>query len=91
MNDPPSSTMDGPYLGSNGRDGSIEVNGDLLRPHANPYRHFPVRFEVYAAFGQLEQWAARFLASRSLLAFSLAFANSTTTSSPVPVYNSSGV
>lgn len=40
--------------------------------------------KAYAAFVQAEQDAARFLSTRSCLAFTRASSNSTTTSSPVP-------
>jgi hypothetical protein len=65
--------------------------GEPHTPALLPCSRESFRTELYAAFGQLGQCAAGFVAIRSFLAFSLAFINSTTTSSPVPAYNSFGV
>jgi hypothetical protein len=65
--------------------------GEPHSPALLPCSHESFHTELYAAFGQLGHCAARFVAIRPLLAFFLAFINSTTTSSPVPAYNSFGV
>ncbi len=87
-------TMYGPRFRSEESDGDIEKSMGRREPHTPvllPCSHLSVHAELYAAFGQLGQCAARFVAIRSHLAISLAFNNSTTTSSPVLVYSSSGV
>jgi hypothetical protein len=89
-----SRTMNGPHFRSEERDGDNEMSmcrGEPHTPALLPSSSESFQTRLYAAFGQLGQCAARFVAIRSLLAFSLAFINSTTTSSPVPAYNSSGV
>jgi hypothetical protein len=86
--------MYGPHFRSEERDGDNEKSVCRGEPHTPALlscSHESFQTELYAVFGQLGQGAARFVAIRSFLAFTLAFINSTTTSSPVPAYNSFGV